>query len=155
MIPLRLSDLPAITASRVLYETGMRPKTLFSLKNRQLDYRTGVLKFVEAKTQTARTVKISRELSILLTKFFKTYHRFQKCFRNTDRLRKALASRIPRIDIQKPHLNKLYLFRYLYIYNAIKSGRSPEDVRLDLGHSDIVYTNNYIDIATKAIEKLP
>jgi hypothetical protein len=47
----------------------------------------------------------------------------------------------------------LYTFRYLWIYNQLNAGRSPEDIRLDLGHSDVYYTNNYLRIATKAIEK--
>lgn len=155
MLPIRQSDLPAKTAAKVLFETGMRPKTIFGLRHRDLDYRTCTLNFVECKTKTKRIVKLSRDLSIMLSRFFRTYRRFHRCFHNVDQLRKALRQYIPKIDIPKPHLNVLYTFRYLYIYNAIKEGRSPEDIRIDLGHSDVYYTNNYIDIATKAIEKKP
>ena len=144
--------MPAKTAARVLAETGMRPKTILNLKNRNLNYKTCNLEFRECKTHNLRVVKISRDLSIELTRFFKTFKRFHYCFHNTDQLRKALLKYIPRVNIPKPHLNKLYTFRYLYIYNALKKGRSPEDIRLDLGHSDVYYTNNYISVATKAIE---
>ena len=145
-------SLPTKLALYLLKETGMRPKSVYEISRKNLMSYSRTLQFTEVKTHVVREVMLTPRTLALFLEFLKRKKSFKQIWLTWVKMRNALIKHTPRINLKGKHNQVLYIYRYFYIYNRFLSGSSPEDIRLDLGHHDLTYTMNYINVVKRTFE---
>lgn len=135
---------------KLLYYCGLRLSEMINLRSQDLDLKSEILKVVQGKGGKDRFVPLPKPIIADLKSYCSDLKPEDLLFNTTNRNTQAFISRLGSKIGKKIHAHML---RHSYATHVLEKTNNIELVRELLGHSNIMTTQIYTHLSTKAIKK--
>ncbi len=144
--------VPIRTILSLLLYTGMRPKTIFSISEKNFNISDFTITFIESKTYKPRTVKLNKAQFFECYNFFVRYGNVRSLYNSVKAIRRASKEYLSTLPKLQQALSSLYTLRYIYIAHLISDGWSVKRIQKHLNHTSEETTKEYIKKAEELLK---
>lgn len=130
----------------LLFEGGLRPKELLTLKRSDFDFSNNSVLLRDTKTKLDRTPPLSDKTSMMIQDYFSVEAEGDNAFNLTFFTLKYIFQQINKYLNLKKKISP-YLFRRSYAHNMIKSGIKLTSLQIGMGHQRVETTLGYLSVS--------
>jgi integrase/recombinase XerD len=145
-LPVVFNDALKVKAVLVLlFEGGLRPKEVITLKRSDIDLEKKIVVLRNTKTKKDRQIPLSDSLVKILDDYFTTQPEISNAFNLSYFTLKYIFDKLNEWFGLKNRITP-YSCRHSMAHNLLKNGINLSSLQLKLGHSSILTTMNYLKV---------